>query len=127
MLVRAHVPQLEVLRRAALFITHGGMNSVTAGMYYQVPMLVRPQGADNFVNANRVQELGAGRKLSSGDLKPHRLRKLAETVIADAKVKRVLANLSEGLCSAGGAKRAADVVLAFRDHHATQSSTAAYR
>ena len=60
-------------------------------------MLVLPQGADNFVNANRLQELGAGRKLSSGDLKPHRFRKLAETVIADAKVKRVLADLSEGL------------------------------
>ena len=118
-IVRPYVPQLEVLRRATLFITHGGMNSVTAGMYYRVPMLVRPQGADNLINANRLQELGAGRKLSSGDLKPHRLRKLAETVIADANVKRVLADLSESLRSAGGAKRAADVVLAFRDRHAS--------
>jgi MGT family glycosyltransferase len=119
-IVRPHVPQLEVLRRAALFITHGGMNSVTAGMYYRVPMLVRPQGADNFTNANRLQELGAGRKISSGDLKPHRLRKLAETMIADANAKRVLADLGESLRSAGGAKRAADVVLAFREQHAAQ-------
>jgi UDP:flavonoid glycosyltransferase YjiC (YdhE family) len=31
-IVRTAVPQVEILRRAALLITHGGMNSVNEGL-----------------------------------------------------------------------------------------------
>ena len=31
-IVKAFVPQLQLLQRAALFITHGGMNSVNEGL-----------------------------------------------------------------------------------------------
>ena len=33
------VPQLEVLQKASLFITHGGMNSVNEALYYGTPMI----------------------------------------------------------------------------------------
>ncbi|MBT2521723.1 macrolide family glycosyltransferase [Arthrobacter sp. ISL-28] len=52
------VPQLEVLARAALFVTHGGMNSVNEAMYAGVPMLVIPQGAEQPMVAGRVVEAG---------------------------------------------------------------------
>ena len=42
-LVRTHVPQLEVLEHTGVFVTHGGMNSVMAAIYYGVPMVVVPQ------------------------------------------------------------------------------------
>jgi MGT family glycosyltransferase len=113
-IVRAHVAQLEVLRRASLFITHGGMNSVSAGIVHSVPMLVKPQGADNFVIAKRLQALGAGRVLRQADLKPPRLRALAEALMGDEGVKRSLSELSDSLRLAGGAKRAADIVIAHR-------------
>jgi MGT family glycosyltransferase len=121
-IVRAHVPQLEVLRRASLFITHGGMNSVSAGCYHRVPMLVRAQGADNFVIAKRLKELGAARALGRGDLEPRRLRALAEAVVADEGIKRSLAELSDALRLAGGAKRAADIVIAYREKAVTARS-----
>ncbi|MER5520926.1 macrolide family glycosyltransferase [Streptomyces sp. NPDC002763] len=44
-LARRFVPQPEVLARAALFVTHGGMNSVNEALYAGVPMLVVPPGA----------------------------------------------------------------------------------
>ena len=50
-IVRPHVPQLEVLRRADLFITHGGMNSVSEGCWYGVQMIVLPQVGDQVVIA----------------------------------------------------------------------------
>jgi UDP:flavonoid glycosyltransferase YjiC (YdhE family) len=37
-IVQASVPQLEILQRAGLFITHGGMNSASEAMYYGVPL-----------------------------------------------------------------------------------------
>lgn len=41
-LVRASVPQLEVLRRTAVFVTHGGTNSTLEGLSHGVPLAVIP-------------------------------------------------------------------------------------
>jgi MGT family glycosyltransferase len=41
--VRPAVPQLAVLERAELFITHGGINSMHEGLYYGVPLILIPQ------------------------------------------------------------------------------------
>ncbi|WP_161522207.1 nucleotide disphospho-sugar-binding domain-containing protein [Bifidobacterium aemilianum] len=57
------VDQIAVLKEAALFITHGGMNSVNEALYYQVPMLVVPMADDQPTVAARVQELELGQVL----------------------------------------------------------------
>jgi UDP:flavonoid glycosyltransferase YjiC (YdhE family) len=69
------------------------------------------------VNARRLKQLGAARTLSRGDLNPQRLRALAEAAMTDAGGKRALRELSESLRLGGGAKRAADIVLAYREAH----------
>lgn len=50
-LAQPFVPQLEILQRASLFITHGGMNSVNEALSYNVPLVIVPQGADQHVIA----------------------------------------------------------------------------
>jgi MGT family glycosyltransferase len=114
-IVRSHIPQLAVLGRSALFITHGGMNSVTGALFHGVPMLIRPQGADNFIITKRVEQLRLGRRLRAGDLKPARLRRLADELTGDATVRRNIEEVGDSLRAGGGPKRAADVVLHFRD------------
>ena len=123
-IVRPHVPQLAVLSRASLFITHGGMNSVTGALVSGVPMLVRPQGADNFLNASRIEQLRVGRRLRAGDLKPARLRRLADELLGDAAVRRNIQELGDSLRNAGGPARAADVVMKFRDASKSKVPTA---
>ncbi|MBU3113562.1 nucleotide disphospho-sugar-binding domain-containing protein [Clostridium lacusfryxellense] len=59
-IVRKYVPQLELLKYVNLFITHGGMNSVSEGLYNNIPLIVIPQFADQPAVAARVKELGAG-------------------------------------------------------------------
>ncbi len=41
--VMPFVPQMEVLSRASVFVTHGGMNSANEGLWRGVPMVVVPQ------------------------------------------------------------------------------------
>src|ERR1019366_8543763 len=41
--LREFVPQLQVLSQASLFVTHGGMNSVSEALWHEVPLLVFPQ------------------------------------------------------------------------------------
>ena len=36
------VPQIEILKRASLFITHAGMNSVNEAIFYGVPVICLP-------------------------------------------------------------------------------------
>ncbi|MCI0557008.1 MAG: glycosyltransferase [Nitrososphaera sp.] len=53
-------PQLELLKRARMMITHGGTNSVKECIYFGVPMIVFPLGFDQNGNAARVAYHGLG-------------------------------------------------------------------
>ena len=48
------VPQLKMLRRASVHITHGGFSSVRESIEYRVPMIVIPFDVDQPGNAARV-------------------------------------------------------------------------
>jgi MGT family glycosyltransferase len=110
-IVRPHVPQLEVLRRADLFITHGGMNSVSEGCWYGVPMIVLPQVGDQVVIASRVAQLGAAEKLT--DITPQAIRVLAEKVLGDSSYKKQSMKIGETFREAGGVSRAVDEIQNF--------------
>ncbi len=54
------VPQLPILERARIFLTHGGLNSVHEGLWHGVPMVAVPQQIEQFHNAHAMQAAGAG-------------------------------------------------------------------
>jgi MGT family glycosyltransferase len=112
-LVRKSVPQLEILPRAALFVTHGGMNSVSEALFYDVPLLVIPQGADQFWIAQRVAELGAGRSLADGEITAATLRLHVEQIATEPSFAQAAAEIGQSLRSAGGAQRAVHEMEAF--------------
>jgi len=62
--VFGHVPQLHLLQRIDVFITHGGLNSVLEAIHYQVPMLVYAFNThwDLPGNAARVVAHGIGQQ-----------------------------------------------------------------
>jgi MGT family glycosyltransferase len=113
-IVRPTVPQLEILRRAALFITHGGMNSVNEGLAADVPLLLIPQGADQFLIARRIQRLGAGKTLQREKLSAEGLRNAAETILTDPMYRQQSARLGALLRTAGGPPVAADAIEAYK-------------
>ncbi|MGO4427912.1 nucleotide disphospho-sugar-binding domain-containing protein, partial [Streptomyces sp. MCAF7] len=84
-LARRSVPQPEVLARAAMFVTHGGMNSANEALYAGVPLLVIPQGADQPVVARRVVELGAGLSIRTEDVTEDSVRALARRLLDDPR------------------------------------------
>jgi UDP:flavonoid glycosyltransferase YjiC (YdhE family) len=59
-LVRASLPQVALLERASLLVTHGGNNSVTEALTFGVPMLVMPFSTDQFDGAAAVERHLAG-------------------------------------------------------------------
>ncbi|WP_400164503.1 macrolide family glycosyltransferase [Brevibacillus sp. TJ4] len=113
-IVRPYVPQLEVLQRANLFITHGGMNSASEGLYYGVPLIVLPLGSDQPIVARRVAEIGAGVQLNREGLTAEKLREAADYVLHDASMRRACQEVGESFREAGGYHRAVEEIFAYK-------------
>lgn len=127
--VREFVPQLHILDRADLFITHGGMNSVNEGLHYGVPLVVVPQRGDQNLVAARVTELGAGLSITPPNVTTQSLRHAAGRVLGEPKFRDRAIELAKSMREAGGCTRAADEILTFTGRaaspHATQAACAA--
>ena len=84
-IIRKFVPQSEILDRACLFITHGGMNSIHGGIYHGVPMIVIPQGigTDQKGNARTVERKGTGVCFTNPLFRPATLLKSVERLLGD--------------------------------------------
>jgi UDP:flavonoid glycosyltransferase YjiC (YdhE family) len=66
--VCGYVPHAQLLGRCDLVICHGGAGSVLGALCYGLPVLVLPQAADHFYNAEQVARAGAGRRLLGPEL-----------------------------------------------------------
>lgn len=108
--VQAFVPQLDILQRAALFITHGGMNSVSEALYYGVPLLAIPQSADQPWVARRIVQIGAGKMLHRSNVHSQVLRASADEILAQPSYAQASVRIGKTLRDAGGYKRAADEI-----------------
>jgi len=117
MIVRPLIPQLEVLQRSDVFVTHGGMNSVHEALYYGVPLVVVPGQPEQAMVAQRVVAKGAGVALGMvpplGQVTAQALRSAVDTVLGDARYQENARALGENLRGAGGYTHAAQVIQAF--------------
>jgi UDP:flavonoid glycosyltransferase YjiC (YdhE family) len=82
-IIRKYIPQHEVLPWCDAVVAHGGSGTVLGALAHGVPLLVVPQGADQWSNAERIVAAGAGQRL------------LREELSAVAVHDRVMALLSE--------------------------------
>ena len=102
-------PQLTLLDRARVLITHAGLNTVLEGLGRGVPMLCMPVTNDGPGVARRVEWLGAGEVLEPGRVTAQRVRAVVEKLLAgpyrDAALK-----CREQLKTNPGVLRAADIV-----------------
>ncbi|MGG4221188.1 macrolide family glycosyltransferase [Paenibacillus jamilae] len=110
-MIKSYIPQLEMLQRVDAFITHGGMNSASEALYYNVPMVLVPMTSDQPLVANRVQELGAGIAVNKNELTPAILKAALLEVLNQAIYKQQAHVIGESLRQAGGYTYAADAIM----------------
>jgi len=109
--VERYLPQLLALRRVDVFVSHTGMNSTMESLNEGVPLVAVPLQAEQEANADRVEQLGLGRRLR-GDRTPEAIRAAVEQVHADAAIRAAVGAMGEALRRAGGARAAADAIEA---------------
>jgi len=114
-IIRSHVPQLELLQKVDLFITHGGMNSINEGLNYGVPLLVVPQQIEQAINGRQVARQGAGILLADappyGRVDARALGRAADTILGDPGYRENAARLGRSFKAAGGYQAAAEALL----------------
>nr|QNH67999.1 UDP-glucuronosyltransferase-like protein 3 [Brachionus rotundiformis] len=95
-LIREKVPQLEVLKRAHLFITHSGMNSISETIKYAVPIISIPLEGDQQINGIRsCDELQLGIRLEALKINSDVFCDTIEKVLADEKYAKNIKEMSD--------------------------------
>jgi MGT family glycosyltransferase len=108
-LVVEFAPQLALLERAAVMITHAGLNTTLESLSRGVPLVALPRSADQPGNASRIERAGAGLRTSFLHSTPEELRRLVERVLTEETFRRKARELRQALLAAGGARRAAEI------------------
>ncbi|MGW6776379.1 glycosyltransferase [Streptomyces sp. NPDC055037] len=76
-------PLSELLRDTDLVVAHGGAGTTLGTLAAGIPMVIAPQGADQFIQADRVAAAGAGLGLPGDTATPEGVAKAASAVLAD--------------------------------------------
>lgn len=92
--VEAYVDQEDVLGRAALFITMGGMASLQEAVSAETPMIVIPETPEQHINARNCERLGIGTFMARKEVTPERLwetvtRMLRERDVYVARLRHI--------------------------------------
>jgi MGT family glycosyltransferase len=95
------VPHQQVLPRASIVVTHGGLGTVMAALSQGVPMVCVPMGRDQFFNAAMVERLGAGRTVTM-DADCDTIRGVVEGILEDPQAKAAAKAMAGVIAGYGG-------------------------
>jgi len=112
-IVKNQIPQVAVLKQASLFITHGGMNSVSEATVHGVPMVVIPFASDQPVNARQVEKLGLGKVLDYKGVTAANLKVYSFSVMKDEHIRENLRKIQKEIACAPGNTGAVRIIEAY--------------
>src|SRR5262245_8484270 len=110
LVVVGYAPQLDLIRRSALTISHGGLNTALESLAQGVPMVVLPVTYDQPGVGARVEWSGVGRSIPVGRLTVDRLRDAVRLVLGDPAYRELAGRLQSSIEAADGLNRAADLI-----------------
>lgn len=111
--IYSFVPQLKVLEMADVFVTHGGMNSVSEALVYGTPMVVIPFVSDQPVNAECVERLGVGKCLLYKHATKSGLKHTVVSVLRDENIKANMLRVREWIKQSPGNKGGAEMIIGY--------------
>ncbi|NEP88384.1 MAG: glycosyltransferase [Okeania sp. SIO2C2] len=109
-LVVEYAPQLELLKKVTLTITHAGMNTTLECLNNAVPMVAIPIANDQPGIAARIAWSGAGEAVPLKRLTVPRLKNAISQVLTQPSYKQNALRLQKAIDTAGGVTRAADII-----------------
>ena len=81
--VERYIPQSQLLPHCDLLVAHAGSGALLGALNAGVPILAIPQGADQFMNAERIVEVGLGLRLLPEELDAGAVRELTRRLLGE--------------------------------------------
>jgi zeaxanthin glucosyltransferase len=117
-IVVQQAPQLLLLEKASLCITHAGLNTALEALSAGVPMVAIPIANDQPGVAARIRSSGTGRVVPLGELSVERLRDAVDSVLEDEGFGIRARELQSAIAQTDGLNKAAKLI----DHVLRQAS-----
>ena len=109
-LVVREAPQLELLKKAEIVITHGGVNTVLETLIEGKPMIVIPIAHDQPAVAARLAWLNVAEVLSAESLSAKQISSALVNLLSNPSYRDTARDLQARIRSARGLERAAEVI-----------------
>ncbi len=110
-IVANYVPQLELLSRANVFISHAGISSVAESLYCGIPVVAIPQIPEHAIAAERLQELGLGIALNPDTITADQIRASIDHIEQNPSFLQNHRNMPVESKDGKGYVRAVDAIL----------------
>ena len=121
-------PQIDLLKRAALCITHAGLNTALEALAQGVPMVAIPVGYDQPGVAARIAYHGVGEFIELGNLTTRRLSELIAKIKGNLSYRDKARWFQKVLTKTRGLDVAADIIeRVFEDHFEDKPAVARTR
>jgi zeaxanthin glucosyltransferase len=103
-------PQRDVLKRAALTLTHAGLNTVLDSLAAAVPLIAMPITYEQPAIAARLEASSAGLSITYARLTAVSIREGIQRVLRDDSYRDSARRAADEICQAGGVEGAASVI-----------------
>jgi zeaxanthin glucosyltransferase len=110
-----YAPQIDLLKRASLVISHGGANTVLQSLAYGVPMVLMPVATDQPGVSARAKHLGIAETIPVRKVTARGLRAAIETVQSSPSYRANAQKYQDAIKELDAVRHAADIAeQAFR-------------
>jgi UDP:flavonoid glycosyltransferase YjiC (YdhE family) len=92
-------PLADLLRGIDAVVTHGGAGTTLAALSEGIPLVITPQGADQFIQAERVAAAGAGIALQPDEATPQATTAAVQTVLAELPIRQAATAIAREIAS----------------------------
>ena len=105
-----YAPQLELMARAKLCITHSGLNTALDALTYGVPLVAIPITNDQPGVAARIEATGTGEALPLDELDAERLRELVVTVLGERRYRERAQGIQQAIAHTSPLEQACEIL-----------------
>jgi MGT family glycosyltransferase len=109
-LVVEYAPQPDILAKASLTVTHGGMNTTLDSLSYGVPLVAIPITFEQPGTGARIRSTKVGEVLSLSKLNMSSLRLAIERVLTEKSYTKNARRIQQSIQLSGGVARAANII-----------------
>ena len=111
------LPQTKIIPQVDLVITHGGNNTVTEALHFGKPMILLPLFWDQYDNAQRMDELGFGKRLATYAFTDQEMTDSIAALLNDQELRDRMEIIGENIRLRNGTEVGANVIeQVARDH-----------